>query len=134
MKELLHGAYCVVNTAFTADQKAVDEAAMRRHLRYVLDEGGVHGIVATGSTGEFPVLSEAERKQVVDLVIDEVGDKVPVVVGAAAVGTADTIRHCQYAERAGAEAVMLVHPFYCPPTEKEIDEHYKAVARNIGIP
>jgi len=134
MAKVLHGVYCVVNTAFTADQKALDEAAMRRHLRYVLDEGGVHGVVCTGSTGEFPVLSEEERKRVVDLTIDEVAGKVPVVVGAAACGTADTIRHCQYAEKAGAAAVMLVHPFYCPPTEEEIEEHYKAVAASISIP
>ena len=134
MSEVLHGMYCVVNTAFTPDEKAVDEAVMRRHLRYVLDEGGVHGIVCTGSTGEFPVLSDEERKQVVDLTIDEVGGKVPVVVGAAAVGTADTIRYCQYAEKAGAAGVMLVHPYYCPPTEEEIDEHYKAVAKSISIP
>jgi 4-hydroxy-tetrahydrodipicolinate synthase len=116
------------------EDEELDLAAYRRHLRYLIDEGKVHGIVATGSTGEFASLSAGERTSVVDTAIDEAGGEVPVVVGAAAVSTRDTIKYCQYAQQAGAAGVMLVHPYYCAPDEREMDEHLKAVAKSIDIP
>ncbi len=126
------GVYAVVCTPFTENEE-LDEATLRRHIRFLLD-ARVHGIVPTGSTGEFASLSEAERKRVVDIAIDEVKGKVPVVVGAAAVSTRDTIMYALYAEKAGADGVMIVPPYYCHPTEREIFHHYKAVADSIHLP
>lgn len=133
MVKKLQGVYAVTCTPFTEDDE-VDEEALRRHIRFLLDEGKVHGIIPTGSTGEFASLSEDERKRVVDITIDEVNGKVPVVVGSAAVTTRDTIMYCRHAEKAGADGVMIVHPYYCLPTERELYEHYKAIAASIGIP
>ncbi len=64
------GVFAVVVTPFGADEE-VEERALRRHVRYLLDEGGIKGIIPTGSTGEFAGLTEGERKRVADIVIDE---------------------------------------------------------------
>lgn len=127
------GVYAVILTPF-ADDGQLDEAALRKHIRFLLDDGGVHGIIPTGSTGDFASLSERERKLVVDLTIEEVSGQVPVVVGAAANGTGRTIMYAQYAEQAGADGVMIVPPYYCQPDPREVYEHYRAVAESITIP
>jgi len=132
LAEQWFGVYPVICTPFTEDE-ALDEGALRRHIRFLLD-AGVHGLIPTGSTSEFASLSEAERKRVVDITMDEVKGRVPVVVGTAAVSTRDTIMYSQYAERAGAEGVMIVPPYYCHPTEREIYQHYQAVAESIHLP
>jgi 4-hydroxy-tetrahydrodipicolinate synthase len=126
------GVYAVVCTPFTENDE-VDEATLRRHLRFLLD-AGVHGVIPTGSTSEFAALSEAERKRVADITLDEVRGRVPVVVGTAAVSTRDTIMYSQYAENAGADGVMIVPPYYCHPTERELYHHYEAVAESVHLP
>jgi 4-hydroxy-tetrahydrodipicolinate synthase len=133
MAHNLTGVFCVACTAFGSDG-ALDEAAQRKHIRYVLDEGHVHAIIAAGSTGEFAALSDGERRQVVDVIMDEVGGSVPVWVGAAAVSTRDAVKHATYAEGAGAKGVMIVPPYYCHPTEREIYQHYRAIAASVSIP
>jgi 4-hydroxy-tetrahydrodipicolinate synthase len=126
------GVYVVVCTPFTEDDH-LDEGALRRHIRFLLD-AGVHGVIPTGSTSEFASLTEAERKRAADIALDEVRGRVPVVVGTAAVSTHDTIMYSQYAEAAGADGVMIVPPYYCHPTEREIYHHYEAVAGSIHLP
>jgi len=126
------GVYVVVCTPFT-ENGDLDEATLRRHIRFLL-EAGVHGVIPTGSTSEFASLSEAERKRVADITLDEVRGTVPVVVGTAAVSTRDTIMYSQYAEAAGADGVMIVPPYYCHPTERELYHHYEAVAESIHLP
>ncbi|HUT16418.1 MAG TPA: 4-hydroxy-tetrahydrodipicolinate synthase [Anaerolineae bacterium] len=128
-----HGVFGVLCTPFAEDEQ-VDEQVLRRHIRFLLDEGRVHGIIPTGSTGEFVLLSEEERKKVVDITIDEVKGSVPVVVGAAAASTRDTIMHAQYAQEVGADGVMVVSPYYCHPSQEELYEHYRTLAQNIDIP
>ena len=126
------GVYVVVCTPFT-EGDAVDEGILRRHIRFLL-ESGVHGVIPTGSTSEFASLTEAERKNILDITLDEVGGRVPVVAGTAAVSTRDTIMYSQYAEKAGVDGVMIVPPYYCHPTEREIFHHYEAVAKSIHLP
>jgi len=133
MAEKWHGVYAVILTPFTEDEE-LDEGALRKHISFLLNEGKVHGIIPTGSTGEFASLSEEERKRIVDITIDEVDGRVPVVVGSAANSTRHTIMYAKYAEQAGADGVMIVAPYYCLPDEREIYEHYKAVAESIEIP
>jgi len=126
------GVYVVVCTPFT-EGDAVDEGILWRHIRFLL-ESGVHGVIPTGSTSEFASLTEAERKNILDITLDEVGGRVPVVAGTAAVSTRDTIMYSQYAEKAGVDGVMIVPPYYCHPTEREIFHHYEAVAKSIHLP
>ncbi len=133
MAKKLQGVFAVLVTPFTEDDK-IDENTLRKHLRFLIDEGKVHGIMPTGSTGEFTALSDDERMQIADIVIDEVNGAVPVVVGTAAVATKDMIRFSQYAEKAGADAIMVVPSYYCHPNPREIYGHYKALSENVNIP
>jgi 4-hydroxy-tetrahydrodipicolinate synthase len=123
----------VTCTPFDADGE-VDEAALRRHLRWMLDEGGVHGIIPTGSTGEFAFLTEAERQRVVAVTLEEARGRAPVIAGAAACSTRETIRYAQYAEKAGADGVMVVSPYYGHLSQEELYRHFRAVAESIAIP
>jgi len=126
------GVYAVMLTPFRADE-SLDEVALRKHTDFLIDEG-VHGIIATGSTGEFASLSDEERKRVVDITVDQARGRVPVLVGSAANSTQHTIVYSQYAEQAGADGLMIVAPYYCHPNERELYEHYKAVAKSVHIP
>jgi len=133
MVDKWHGVYAVILTPFTEDEK-LDEEALRKHIRFLLDEGKVHGLIPTGSTGEFASLSQEERKRVVEITIDEANGEVPVVVGSAANSTAETIMWSKHAEEAGANGLQIVPPYYCLPDDREIYEHFKAVAESVGIP
>lgn len=133
MAKKFQGVYAVLCTPFTQDDK-INEVTLRKHLRFLLGEGKVHGIIPTGSTGEFAALTETERMTVVEITIDEVKDKVPVIVGTAAVSTRKTIEYSQFAQDAGADGVMVVAPYYCHPNDEEIFQHYKALSENIDIP
>ena len=132
MTKAFQGVYAVLCTPFTRDDK-VDELTLREHVSYLVDEGKIHGIIPVGSTGEFAALSEAERKMIADIVIDEVAGKVPVVVGTASVSTKETVMYTQYAQEAGADAVMIVPPYYCHPNDEEIFAHYKTIVENSDI-
>lgn len=132
MNKIFQGVYAVLCTPFTKDDK-IDETALRKHVRFLVDEGKIHGVIPNGSTGEFAALSEAERKAIVKIVIDEVSGKVPVVVGTASVSTKETVMYTQYAANSGADGVMIVAPYYCHPNDEEIFGHYKTIAENTDI-
>jgi len=132
MIAVFQGVYAVLCTPFTQDDR-VDETTLRRHVEYLVDEGKVHGIVANGSTGEFAALSEAERKTIAEIVIDEVAGRVPVVVGTASVATKETVMYTQHAQNVGADGAMIVPPYYCCPNDREIFGHYKTIAENTDI-
>ncbi len=123
-----------VNITPFDESGAVDEKALRRHIRFLIDEGKVHGVIPAGSTGEFAALTEEEYRFVVKTVIDEVAGKIPVIAGAAAVSTSQTIRNSQFALDAGADAVMVVSPYYCHPDPRELLVHFKMLAENVDIP
>jgi 4-hydroxy-tetrahydrodipicolinate synthase len=127
------GVFAVPCTPFDEDD-AIDEAVLRRHLRFLLDEGGVHGIVPTGSTGEFAFQSREERSRVMEITLDEVAGKVPVLPGATGVSTRETIQYAQAAERAGADGVMILSPYYGHPDQEELYQHFAAVAQSVNIP
>lgn len=133
MSVKFRGIYTVVCTPFTDDDK-IDEPALRKHISSLIEKGKVHGLIPNGSTGEFAAMTEIERKQVADIVIDEAAGRVPVVVGTASVSTSKTIMYTQYAQNAGADGVMIVPSYYCHPNPEEIYGHYKAIAENTDIP
>jgi len=132
MSKKFEGVYAVLCTPFTKDDK-VDETVLRKHVRFLVDKGKIHGLIPNGSTGEFAALSEAERKAIAEIVIDEVAGKVPVVVGTASVSTKETVMFTQHAANAGADGVMIVAPYYCHPNDEEIFGHYKTIAENSDI-
>ena len=95
---------------------------------------GVHAIAPLGSTGELAYLDESEFDIVVDTTIGAVDGRVPVVVGVSDLTTANTIRRARYAEKAGADAVMILPMSYWKLTEREIVAHYTSIGDTIGIP
>ena len=124
------GIFPALVTPFTKDDR-VDEEAFRALIRHVLPH--VNGVVPVGTTGEFVYLTEAEKRLVIDIAIDEVGGRVPVVAGTGCASTKDTVALTQYAKDAGATAALVVAPFYFKPTFNEVYEHYEAV-NEVGLP
>lgn len=111
----------------------INEPALRRLTSYLL-AGGVHGIFATGSQGEFWALSAGEKQSVWETVVRETDHRVPVYAGTAAVTTRETIALTQLAERAGVDAVSILTPFFVSPTEQELYDHYRAIAESTSLP
>lgn len=109
----LTGILAAVPTPFTADGSALDEPALVALVDRLV-AAGVHGLVPCGTTGEFTSLTPDEHRRVIELYVSAAGGRVPVVAGVGALTTAGAIDLVQHAERAGADAVMLVPPFYDP--------------------
>ena len=120
-------------TPFTDDGKAVDEERLRALVNHCI-KLGVHGVVPCGTTGEFVNLTTEEKKRVVDIVMDEVNGKVSVVVGAGASGTDQALEMTKYAKDAGADAALIVTPFYLKPKDRGIYEHYYTIASEVDLP
>jgi 4-hydroxy-tetrahydrodipicolinate synthase len=127
------GTYTVLVTPFTADGSAVDIAALKRLVRWQIEQG-IHGLIALGSTGEFLSLTSSERAQVIEICIREANGRVPVLIGTGAEWTRDAIALAREAERLGADGVMVIPPYYSSPTEDELFEHYRRIGEAIALP
>ncbi|SDB41796.1 4-hydroxy-tetrahydrodipicolinate synthase [Bauldia litoralis] len=112
---------------------ALDEAAFRSFVDWQIEEGS-HGLVPVGTTGESPTLTHAEHKRVVETCIEAAGGRVPVIAGAGSNNTAEAIELAQHAEKAGADGVLVVTPYYNKPSQEGLYQHYKAINDAIGIP
>jgi len=119
-------------TPFTANG-ALDETAIRRLARRQVD-AGIHFLVPCGTTGESPTLSEDERVRVVELIVDEVNGKVPVLAGAGGYDTKEVIHTALRMKRAGARGILSVTPYYNKPTPEGLFQHYSAIAGDVGLP
>ena len=129
----LHGIIAAVPTPFTADGSAIDEATLRA-LADRLVAGGLHGVVATGSTGEFNTLSPAEYRDAIRLWVEGVAGRIPVVAGVGSTSTAEAVSLAQHAEAVGADAIMVLPPFYAPPDLDGLVAFLTAVTGAISIP
>jgi 4-hydroxy-tetrahydrodipicolinate synthase len=128
-----HGVLPALITPFTADGARVDADALAAIVDRLVS-GGVAGLVPGGSTGEFTTLSNAERRDVVEVTVAAAAGRVPVVAGTGALSTRETAELSVHAERSGAAAVMIVPPFYDALSWRELLAHYAAVAEQISIP
>ena len=133
MEKRYRGIFAVVCTAFDKDGN-VDEAALRRHIRWLVDDCKVHGIIPCGSTGEFAFLNEQERKRVVAITVDEVKNQLPVIAGSAACSTKEVIEYAQYYQELGVDGVMVVPSYYGHLNQEELYYHYSTIAKNIEQP
>ncbi|SPM37265.1 Dihydrodipicolinate synthase/N-acetylneuraminate lyase, partial [Mycobacterium rhizamassiliense] len=129
-----HGIIAYPVTPFTGDAAGAIDTTRLAALVERLVSSGVHAIAPLGSTGELAYLDEPEFDSVVDTTIAAVAGRVPVVVGVSDVTTAKTIRRAQYAQWAGADAVMVLPVSYWKLAEREIVQHYRSVSDAIGIP
>jgi 4-hydroxy-tetrahydrodipicolinate synthase len=132
MPSQLHGVLTALATPF-APNGQIDTGGLRRLVDRNID-GGVHGVVACGSTGEFAAMSSAERRLVVETVIDQAAGRVPVVAQTGAMTTAEAIELTRHAQAAGASVAMVVAPYYEPLTLDETLHYLRRVAGAVDIP
>ena len=111
---------------------AVDEGAVRDLALWLIEEGS-HGLVPVGTTGESPTLSHAEHERVIEIVVEAAGGRVPVVAGAGSNNTAEAIGLVRHARQVGADAALVVTPYYNKPTQAGLIAHYEALAE-VGLP
>ena len=112
---------------------SLDEKSFRDIVEWQISEG-TNGLVPVGTTGESPTLLHDEHKKVVEWCIDQVDGRVPVIAGSGSNSTAEAIELSRHAEEAGADAVLIVTPYYNKPTQEGLYQHYKAINDAIGIP
>lgn len=112
---------------------AVDEPAFRELIEWHLEEG-TDGFVPTGTTGESPVLSHEEHERVIELCIETVAGRVPVIAGTGSNSTAEAISLTRHAQKAGASAALIVTPYYNKPTQDGLLAHYQAIHDSTDIP
>jgi len=130
-KTRFRGSFTALVTPFQNGH--VDEKAFRDLVEWQIAEG-TNGLVPVGTTGESPTLSHAEHKDVVEWCVDQVDGRVPVIAGAGSNSTKEAIELSQHAEAVGADAVLIVTPYYNKPTQEGLYQHFKAVNDAIGIP
>jgi len=130
-KTSFRGSFTALVTPFK--NGGLDEKAFRDLVDWQIAEG-TSGLVPVGTTGESPTLSHDEHKQVVEWCVDQADGRVPVVAGAGSNSTAEAIDFSKHAEKAGADAVLIVTPYYNKPTQEGLYQHYKAINDAIGIP
>src|SRR5476651_1615551 len=130
-KTSFKGSFTALVTPF--QNGSVDQKAFRGLVEWQIGEG-TNGLVPVGTTGESPTLSHDEHKDVVAWCIDQAKGRVPVIAGAGSNSTAEAIDLSKHAEAAGADAVLVVTPYYNKPTQEGLYQHFKAINDAIGIP
>ena len=128
---MFRGAIVAIVTPFKKGK--VDEAALRKLVEFQI-KNGTDGIVPCGTTGESSTLSHEEHDRVIEIVIDAVNKRVPVIAGTGSNSTAEAIRLTRHAHEAGADGALMVAPYYNRPTQEGLYQHYKAVADAVRIP
>src|SRR5512137_1130137 len=111
----------------------VDEEALRGLIEFQI-ENGTDAIVPCGTTGESPVLSHEEHDRVIEITVDAVRKRVPVIAGTGSNSTAEAIRLTKHALEVGADGALVVCPYYNRPTQEGLYQHYKALAEAVPIP
>jgi 4-hydroxy-tetrahydrodipicolinate synthase len=128
---MFKGSFVALVTPFAGD--AVDEEAYTRFIEWQIAEG-TNGLVPCGTTGESPTLSHAEHKRVVELCVAAADGRVPVVAGTGSNATAEAIDFTAHAKEAGADAALVVTPYYNKPTQEGLYRHYMAIADAVELP
>jgi 4-hydroxy-tetrahydrodipicolinate synthase len=130
-KTSFKGSFTALVTPFS--NGSLDERSFRSLVDWQIDEG-TNGLVPVGTTGESPTLSHEEHRQVVEWCIEQAKGRVPVIAGSGSNSTKEAIELSQHAEQAGADAVLVVTPYYNKPTQEGLYQHFKAINDAIGIP
>ncbi len=125
------GSFTALVTPFR--DGALDEGAFRDLVEWQIAEG-TDGLVPVGTTGESPTLSHEEHRKVVEWCINQAKGRVPVIAGAGSNATSEAVSLAKHAEKAGADAVLVVTPYYNKPTQEGMYVHFKTVNDAIGIP
>lgn len=132
MPKELQGIIVPIVTPFD-DSENIDEKGLRTMVRFLI-ESGVHGLFPAGSQGEFFALTSDEKKRVMDIVLEEAAGRVFVMPNTGDITTRESIALSKYAERAGADAISLITPYFISPSQAELRDHFAAVAESVSIP
>ncbi len=124
---------CVAIITPMRDDGTVDEKKLEAFVDWQIREG-TQGLVPCGTTGESPTLSHAEHKRVVEITIAVAAGRVPVMAGAGSNSTAEAIDFAQHAQKAGADGILVVTPYYNKPTQEGMFLHFSAIADSANIP
>lgn len=134
----LRGAFTAMITPMN-DDSSVDYEGFRKHIKNQL-EGGINGLVPLCTTSETPTLEDEEEEKMIEIIMSEVrawekakGVKVPVIIGAGSNNTRDAVRYTERAKSAGADAALVVTPYYNKPSKEGIFRHFEAVSK-VGVP
>ena len=128
---MFKGSNVALITPFKNDKLDVDSYIKLIHFHM---ENGTNGLVPAGTTGESPTLSHDEHQKVIDLCIQESKGKLPVIAGTGSNSTEEAISLTKHAEKAGANAALIVTPYYNKPTQEGLYQHYKAINDKCGLP
>ena len=129
---MFEGSFVALGTPFK-DDESLDEAKLKELIEFQID-GGTHGIVPCGTTGESPSLSEEEHDRVIEITVDTVNGRVPIIAGTGSNSTARTLRATEHAKAAGADAALIVTPYYNKPNQQGLYAHYMKIADSVDIP
>ena len=125
------GAIVAIVTPFRGGK--IDETGLRDLIEFQI-ANGTHGIVPCGTTGESPTLSHDEHERVVEIAIEQTARRVPVIAGTGSNSTAEAISLTKHAKKAGADAALMISPYYNKPTQEGIYRHFEQVAKTVDIP
>lgn len=126
------GIIPAVITPLTADEK-FNEKSMRKLINYLID-GGVHGLFVTGTTGEFYGLTPEEKREILEVTMDETKGRVPVYAGTNGITTRESIMLTQIAEECKVDAVSVLTPMFVTPNQDQLFKHYKDIAKSTSLP
>ncbi len=128
---MFKGAFVAIVTPFKDGR--VDEDALRALIDFQIEQG-THGIVPCGTTGESATLSFEEHERVVEITVEHVNKRVPVIAGTGSNNTEEAIRLTRHAKRVGADGVLMISPYYNKPTQEGLFKHFEKVAASVDIP
>ena len=129
---MFEGSFVALVTPFK-DDESLDEAKLKELIEFQIN-GGTNGIVPCGTTGESPALSAEEHSRVVDLTIETVNGRVPVIAGTGSNSTTHTLHMTKHAKAVGADGALIVTPYYNKPTQEGLYAHYMKIADSVDIP
>lgn len=128
----IHGVIPPILTPVDESDRVVD-SSMRRLVDHVI-EGGVHGILAFGSNGEFYGIEHSEQQRALAIILEQTNHRVPVYMGLGAITTRECLKMAAMAEKEGAQAISILAPMFVAPNDNELYEHFSAIAKSVSLP
>lgn len=127
------GAYTALITPFNADATEVDYDRLKANVAHQIDQG-ITGVVPVGTTGESPTVSHDEHNKIISAVVEAAQGKVQVIAGTGSNNTAEALATTQHAKSVGADAALMVNPYYNKPTQEGLYRHFMTIADAVGLP
>ncbi|MEM6505387.1 MAG: 4-hydroxy-tetrahydrodipicolinate synthase [Planctomycetota bacterium] len=127
------GAYTALITPFNADATQVDYERLKLNVAHQIDQG-IDGVVPVGTTGESPTVSHDEHNKIITAVVEAAAGKVQVIAGTGSNNTAEALATTRHAKDVGADAALMVNPYYNKPTQEGLYRHFMTIADEVGLP